>query len=242
MRWTVNQSNVGANVARLSVVRSVPTLPGSHQTMKLSAPKTRVLIADDHRVWTDGLELSLEGHGIQTVAVIHDGAKIVEACLEKHPDVVLLDINLPGQDGLEVLEEIRTRRPEILVLILTGSSDPTMPRRVLDLGAAGFLSKSSSGEELARAIRNVVDQGSSGKGTEAGTPAGSQRFRPIDLTPTEMRVLALLAHGLDNAAIAEEMTVSENTVKTHVGNLLSKLELPNRTQAAMWAIAHGYAA
>ncbi len=206
-----------------------------------SPPGLRVLIADDHRVWTEGLALSLERHGLQTVGIIHSGAQVMDACLEQHPDIVLLDIRLPDRDGIDVLMDIRDRLPQTTVLILTASSDPTLPRRALELGAAGFISKSASSEELARAIRHASGSHSPEAPDVPPTPPSLERASTVDLTPTELRILKLLAQGLDNHTIGRQLTISENTVKTHVSNLLGKLQLPNRTLAAAWAIEHGFA-
>ncbi|MGA9531369.1 MAG: response regulator transcription factor [Anaerolineales bacterium] len=206
--------------------------------MSSQTSSLRVLIVDDHQVWTDGLALSLERHGLKPVAIIHDGAKVIEACTAHQPDVVLLDIKLPGTDGLQILSDFRTEIPDTAVLILTGSSDPTLPRRTLELGADGFLSKAANGDELAAKIRHAVeDHRAVSSGTTESGPAEPQP--DSKLTATEEQVLRYLARGMDNAAIAERMTISDNTVKSHVSHLLAKLQVPNRTLAAVWAIDHG---
>lgn len=202
----------------------------------------RVLIADDHRVWTEGLAISLEGYGLEPVAVVYDGGRVIEACLAKDPDVVLLDIRLPGRDGLDLLSEIRDRMPNTTVMMLTGATDPTLPTRAYELGADGFLSKETTGQALADKIRRAHSARQEGNPVPSPQPGKPKATDLIELTAAEEQVLQLIAQGLDNAAIAERLTVSENTVKTHVSNLLGKLEVPNRTLAAVWAIQHGYSA
>jgi DNA-binding NarL/FixJ family response regulator len=201
----------------------------------------RVLIADDHRVWTEGLALSLEDHGLQPVEIVHDGGEVIEACLKLRPDVVLLDIRLPGRDGLKLLADIRERLPDTTVMMLTGATDPTLPSRTYELGADGFLSKDTTSQTLANRIRSAYTARHSEEVEPSRQSEPAQVGSLVELTATEEQVLRLVAQGFDNAAIAENLTVSKNTVKTHVSNLLAKLDVPNRTLAAVWAIQHGYA-
>lgn len=200
----------------------------------------RILIADDHRVWTEGLALSLERHGLQTVEVVYDGGKVIEACLAEQPDVVVLDVHLPGRNGLDLLAEIRRRLPATAVLVLTGASDPTLPQRTYELGADGFLGKDTTAQVLADHIQTAYTARQGGERGPFKHTNPELSGSLVDLTASEERVLRLIAQGMDNAAIAEYLTVSDNTIKTHVSNLLTKLEVPNRTLAAVWAIQHGY--
>lgn len=208
--------------------------------------RIRVLVVDDHLVVRRGL-LALLGTepGIEVVGQAADGHEAVERALELEPDVVIMDLVLPGIDGAEAMRRIRERKPSIHVLVLTsfGSDDKLFP--ALKAGALGYLLKDASPEELIRAIRATA------RGLSSLNQAVARRLlaelsreravRPArdGLTEREIDVLRLLARGLSNEGIGEELNISEATVRTHVSNILFKLGLDNRTQAALYALREG---
>jgi DNA-binding NarL/FixJ family response regulator len=207
----------------------------------------RVAIADDHAVVRQGLRTFLElQDGMDVVGEAADGEEAVALVERTAPDVVLLDLVMPRVDGLEAIRRIRERAPATRILVLTSFADDHTVLPAVRAGAAGYLLKDVQPPELAGAIRTVhageallapavatmlVEQlaGEDGPGPERGD----------HLTPREREVLALLARGRANKAIALDLGVSERTVKTHVSNILGKLNLTDRTQAAVYAVRHG---
>jgi DNA-binding NarL/FixJ family response regulator len=198
----------------------------------------RVLIVDDHPVVRRGLRALLEVQdGIEVAGEAADGPAAVDLAAGQHPDVILLDLKLPGMDGLAVLDEISTTAK---VLVLTSVTDPVAAGRALRAGAAGVLYKDVDPDALVRAIRAVHD------GHLLLAPeAASTLLRPapetagIDaLTAREREVLAEIARGRSNREIARELHVAEKTVKAHVSSVLAKLGVQDRTQAALFAVRH----
>jgi NarL family two-component system response regulator LiaR len=200
-----------------------------------------VLIADDHPVVREGLRtfLSLQDD-LDVAGEAADGEEAVAKVGELLPDVVVLDLVMPKLDGLGVLRALRTRVPAARVVVLTSFLDDDKLLPALRGGAAGYLLKNAEPQAVADAIRTV-------KGGEALLhPSVAARLMQevaerdespaADLTDRELDVLRLLARGLSNKAIALELYVSEKTVKTHVSNILAKLHLADRTQAALFAV------
>jgi DNA-binding NarL/FixJ family response regulator len=211
----------------------------------MSGDSTRpitVLIADDHPVVRQGLAVLLEVQDdIELVGEASDGRAAVRMTIELTPDVLLLDLKLPGIDGLGVLNELRARGGHTRVLVLTSGASPTGPALALQAGAAGFLYKDVDPDALVRAIRSVHDGhtvlASDAADLVAARPgADSRGIR--SLTAREREVLAMLADGRSNREIARLLTVSEKTVKTHVSAILAKLGVADRTQAALLAVRH----
>jgi len=217
----------------------------------------RVLIADDHAVVRQGLRTFLElQDDIDVVGEAADGAQALQAAAALEPDVVLMDLVMPELDGVAAIERLRERAPATRVLVLTSFLDEDKVLPAIRAGAAGYLLKDVEPAELVRAIR-TVDGGDSqlhpavaarvlrelaGEAEEGdGTGDGRSGQRHGSLTARELEVLALLARGGANKAIAFELGVAEKTVKTHVGNILSKLGLSDRTQAALYAVREGLA-
>jgi len=215
----------------------------------------RVLIADDHAVVRQGLRTFLElQEDIDVVGEAADGAQALQAAAALEPDVVLMDLVMPELDGVAAIERLRERAPATRVLVLTSFLDEDKVLPAIRAGAAGYLLKDVEPAELVRAIR-TVDGGDSqlhpavaarvlrelaGEAEEGdGTGDGRSGQRHGSLTARELEVLALLARGGANKAIAFELGVAEKTVKTHVGNILSKLGLSDRTQAALYAVREG---
>lgn len=212
--------------------------------------KIRVLIADDHRLFSDGVKLVLDRDGIEVVGLASTGRQTVEMVSDLEPDVVLLDIRMPDMDGLQALAAIKSANPEVSVIILTSYNNPQYITRAISLGAAGYLIKDIDPDGVPQAVHSVV----SGEAildreildmvveqlSQATQPTDFKREIP-SLTPQEVRILQLIAEGLDNNTIAEILSVSPNTVKTHVSNIFTKLGVSDRTQAAIWAIRRGIA-
>ena len=199
-----------------------------------------VLIADDHPVVRQGLAVLFDVQDdLVLVGQASDGAEAVALVRELTPDVLVLDLKLPGLDGLGVLAELRAAGLTTRVLVLTSAAGPGSPAMALQAGAAGFLYKDVDPEALVRAIRSVHD----GHTVLAPQAAGLVTARPGDgarglqsLTGREREVLVLLAEGRSNREIARTLTVSEKTVKTHVSAILAKLGVADRTQAALLAV------
>jgi DNA-binding NarL/FixJ family response regulator len=202
----------------------------------------RVVLADDHAVVRQGLRTFLDlQDDIEVVAEAGDGEAAVEAALRTDPDVVLLDLVMPGVDGLAALARLRESRARVIVLTSFGDDDKLFA--ALRGGAAGYLLKDVQPSELVRAIRSAHD------GQSPLSPAIATRVveevahggttAPGELTPRELDVLTLIARGRSNKVIARELGVAEKTVKTHVSHILGKLGLTDRTQAALYAVRQG---
>jgi NarL family two-component system response regulator LiaR len=206
----------------------------------------RVLIADDQPVVRQGLRTFLELHDdIEVVGEAEDGERALEAVAALAPDVVLMDLVMPRLDGIAAIERLRERGSAARVIVLTSFLDEDKVLPAVRAGAAGYLLKDAEPAELVRAIR-TVDGGDAllhpavaARVLRELADDGERAHRHELLTPREREVLALLARGRANKAIAFELGVAEKTVKTHVGNILGKLGLSDRTQAALYAVREG---
>ncbi len=205
--------------------------------------KTKVMIADDHSLIREGLKQLLEFDGsMEIIAEASNGVECLD-CLENVlPDILLLDINMPEKNGLEVLEEIKKENIAIKVLILTVHNELEYLLRAVDMGVDGYIMKDSESAELKRAINTVM----SGENYIQASliPALNNRLanRDIDkdkidlLTSREMEVLIQIANGMINKEIATNLNISERTVKNHISNIFKKIDVSDRTQAAVFAI------
>jgi DNA-binding NarL/FixJ family response regulator len=208
----------------------------------------RVLIADDHKLFRQGL-IGLMRTREDLVSVIGEastGSEAVQLAEQLHPDVILMDIYMPQMDGLQAAKEIRQRLPETAIVMLTSSERDGHLYEAVQIGVSGYLLKSLDADELFSMLSGVV------KGEIAMTRAMAGRLlkavanRAADsekgeqaLTERELFVLRLVANGASNPEIADSLSISINTVKSHLKNILEKLQLQNRTQAATYALKHG---
>ncbi|MFG3527615.1 response regulator [Streptomyces sp. NPDC047917] len=207
----------------------------------------RVLLVDDHQVVRRGLRTFLEiQDDIEVVGEAADGAEGVARTEELHPDVVLMDIKMPGTDGIEALRRLRELESPAKVLIVTSFTEQRTVVPALRAGASGYVYKDVDPDALAGAIRSVYAghvllQPEVAGALLAQEDSGSGTGRGSTLTEREREVLGLIADGRSNREIARALVLSEKTVKTHVSNILMKLDLSDRTQAALWAVRHGAA-
>jgi NarL family two-component system response regulator LiaR len=203
----------------------------------------RVLVVDDHAVVREGLRTFLElQEGIEVAGEAADGEEAIEAAERLRPDVVLMDLVMPALDGLAAMRAIRERVPGARVIVLTSFADDDKLLPALRAGAAGYLLKNAEPQELARAVRAayageaLLDPHVAARLVDA--LAGEKE--PLDrLTPREREVLQLIGRGFSNKRIAQGLRLSEKTVKTHVGHVLAKLGVDDRTQAAVFAVRAG---
>ena len=206
----------------------------------------RVLLADDHAVLRHGLHLILkEAADLTVVGEAANGEEAVQLALELEPDVVLMDVGMPGLDGIQATQRIRAVRPDIQVLVLTISDRDKDLIQAVKAGARGYLLKSAESSQVVDAIRRIAAGETILPPTlisrvldELANPAPA----PLVLTGREQEILKLIAQGLGNKKIASKLHISENTVKTHVRHVLEKLNLSNRAEAAAYAVRTGLVA
>ena len=209
------------------------------------AEPIRVLVVDDHAVVRQGLRGLLElQDGIEVAGDAADGDQGVDAATRLRPDVILMDLVMPALDGVEATRLLRERLPETRVIVLTSFLDDDKLLPALRAGAAGYLLKNAEPQEVVRAVRaahagqTVIDPVVAARLVE--TLAADDRGDPIDLlTPREREVLVLIGRGYANKRIALELGLAEKTVKAHVGHVLAKLGVSDRTQAAIAAVRAG---
>lgn len=194
------------------------------------------MIVDDHEVVREGLRLALSrAPHLRVVGEASDGAAAVELAIRRNPDVVVMDIRMPGLDGIEATRRLTERLPACSVLIFTGHSDRSLLARAFDAGAKGYILKEAAQQTLVRAIEKVA----AGEGyvDPALVPAFlSGRDQAELLTPREREILQLLADGMANTDVAEKLFISQETVKSHVRHILTKLEADTRTHAVAIAL------
>jgi NarL family two-component system response regulator LiaR len=208
----------------------------------------RVFIADDHAVVREGLRALIGTEpGIEVVGEASDGLAAVAGIRNLHPDVILLDLVMPHKSGLEVIGDTTQDDPHARILVLTSFADDDKVFPAIKAGALGYLLKDSLPQELLQAIRDVyrgepsLDPTIALKLLREFKEPPSQVAAPEALTEREMKVLSLVARGMTNQEIADALGISERTVRTHIGNILDKLHLANRTQAALYGLRKGLA-
>jgi two-component system response regulator DegU len=203
----------------------------------------KIMIADDHSMIREGLKSLLELEGdIQVVAEAEDGVDCLEKLKICTPDVLLLDINMPRKNGLEVLQTLKSSKSKVKVLVLTVHNEVEYLMKAVDIGVDGYILKDSESAELKKAIFSIVE----GENYIQPSLIPSLNSKMIEknrdegkiesLTKRELEVLRLLAVGMYNKEVAEKLNISERTVKNHVSNIFKKIEVTDRTQAAVFAI------
>ena len=210
--------------------------------------KIQVLIADDHTVVRDGIEalLSTENN-IEVIGSASDGAEAVRLAKELEPDVILLDLVMPRMDGVQAIGEIKKDNPEAKILVLTSYAESHQVYSAIKSGAMGYLLKDSSSDDLIKAIYDtnknipVLQPEIAHKLMKDIQNSGDFGKSKNKLTNREIEILSHVALGKTNQEIADELVLSERTVRTHITNILSKLGLTNRTQAALYALREGIA-
>ena len=209
--------------------------------------KIRVLIADDHPIFRQGLRGILEAEpDIDVVGEASDGAEAIAMATALQPDVVMMDLAMPTVDGIEAIRRITEERPSARIIALTSFATDDKVFPAIQAGAAGYLLKETEPAELVEAIRKVhrgepILHPSVAARLMQQVVAATPRAHRTDLTARELEVLRLIAAGRSNKEIARDLAVAEKTVKTHVSNVLSKLGVADRTQAALYAVQHGLA-
>ncbi len=206
----------------------------------------RVLVADDHSLFRDGIVSLLEAAGFEVVGQVGDGHAAIESARLLRPDLILMDITMPEMNGLEALRQIRFTLPDTKVVMLTVSEDDSDLFEAIRLGASGYLLKSLNADEFLEMLKGLSrGEAVMTRETTARLMRGfadladQQEPSPDRLSPRELELLQLVAEGLSNKAIGQQLSVSVNTVKYHMKNILQKLGAQNRTEAVMMAIRSG---
>lgn len=208
----------------------------------------RVLVCDDQAVVCDGLEMILNADPeIQVVGAAYDGAQAIEMVPGTKPDIVLMDLKMPGINGVQATREIHQKYPSVKVLVLTTYGDDEWVFDAIRNGASGYLLKGTPRIELIKAVKGTaagethVDPGVAGKLFTHVASSNVHRDTTLvnDLSERELEILKLLAQGLTNAEIAERLFLTKGTVRNYISSILAKLDVEDRTQAAILAVRHG---
>jgi DNA-binding NarL/FixJ family response regulator len=208
----------------------------------------KVLIADDHKMFRQGLRMLFEMESdIKVVGEARDGLEVQELAVALEPDIILMDINMPGTDGVEATRRILKTRPEQAVIILTMFREDEHVYQAINAGARGYVLKDADSVDVLRAIRNVADGGSVLDSAMTNKvfqqfkqmSEKSEKHNPEGLTNRELEILALIANGDSNRVIGEKLFLSEKTIKNYITSIFQKLQTSDRTHAAVYAIQHG---
>ena len=206
--------------------------------MNGGAPK-RVVLCDDHEIIREAVKARMAAApGVEIVGEAATAEDVVGVVKDLHPDVCIVDVELPGKDGIEATKEILAAQPETRVVIFTAHAQPDLLSLALRAGASGYVLKSAPSEDIARAIE-VVAGGSTFVGAELGQGAGEVE-KLLELTPREREILELLAEGLRVKQIADRLSLSPATVHTHVRNAIARMEVDTRTEAVALAVRFSY--
>jgi len=225
-----------------------------------NAGKIRVFVVDDHAIVRDGIQSLLTTEpDIECVGAAANGAEAISKVRILHPDVILMDLVMPEMDGIEAIHQIMAFQPEVRILVLTSFSADDKVFPAIKAGALGYLLKDAGSEDLMRAIHQVyrgeaslhpkiarmllqeIATAQPSKNIESQPKFSGQPTAIDPLTERELEVLKLVAHGCTNREIADQLVITEGTVRTHVSNILDKLHLASRTQATLYALREGLA-
>ncbi|HLA84388.1 MAG TPA: response regulator transcription factor [Thermoguttaceae bacterium] len=204
-----------------------------------------LLVCDDHEVIRTGLVSLMAGSDIKIIAQAANGKEAVQQAEKHKPDVILLDIRMPDGDGLATLEKLRAKAPECRVVMLSTYDNPTYIARAVALGASDYVLKGASREAIIATITAAAQGESPSRSGELRRVAGAMKIRQVleddevPLTQRETQVLRHVALGLSNKEIGRSLEISVETVKEHVQNILRKIAVSDRTQAAVWAVRRG---
>lgn len=208
--------------------------------------RTRVLLVDDHLLFAEALRAALEQDGLEVLPLAMSGRQALDSARSTSPDLAIVDIGLPDIDGLELGVQMKAEHPTIKILIVTALNSVDALRRALDLGFGGYVTKDTSMERFVAGMRSVLagntvipsnlSPGVTNRLTDEESDAA---LKADQLTPREREVLQKLAYGSTSEIIASELSVSRHTVRTHVQNILTKLQVSSRLEAAAFAIRYG---
>jgi DNA-binding NarL/FixJ family response regulator len=199
----------------------------------------RVLIADDHRLIAEGIRKALEDTGdFEVVGEANTGSQVLPLVRRTNPDLVILDLRMPGVDGLTCLEQIREQHADVKVVVLSMSTDPSVIQAALKRGASAYVVKSVNPMDLPSVLRQAVE-GTVFSAVGLEESGESESARDLGLTSREVTIIQALSRGLSNQAIGKELWVAEQTVKFHLTNIYRKLGVANRTEAVRLAYQHG---
>ncbi|GAA1388037.1 response regulator transcription factor [Luteococcus peritonei] len=214
------------------------------------AARRRVMLVDDHPMWIDALSEDLLGEGFEIVAVAHDGEQCLRRARATRPEVVVMDLRIPGPDGASCIETLLREFPDMHVLVLSASGERDDVLRAVKAGAKGYLVKSASRAEVLDGVRRTAEGDAVftpglaglvlGEFRRMATVAHQRNEEGPQLTAREIDVLRRVAKGMAYREIAEELFVSHRTVQNHVQNVLRKLQLHNRVELTLYAIEQGF--
>jgi DNA-binding NarL/FixJ family response regulator len=216
-------------------------------------PIIRVMIVDDHLLFREGLKSLFKKHGdIEVVAEAANGEEALKFAQDAVPDIILLDLNMPGMDGIQACQRFKNESPSTRIIILTVSKDLSSIVAAIKAGASGFLTKDTPSEKLAETVRKVHTDGNLlepiladrllaefSSLTEKRREQGGETALFASLSPRESEILKMVANGRPNKIIAADLSISEHTVRNHISNIFQKLQVNNRTEATVMAMKRG---